>query len=486
MLRKLSTLAIASLTTACLSDPGIPEMEQQEQALSLNAKDKSATERVKDAFRGFLNQGVVGARVKRVGGSVSVSLNDQHVFDPASALKVAHFTYALGTEFGLLNAPFAFTYPQDPQNPNVPTPCPDNTWLANTNDVNTSIANGLNMMMQNSDNRVTRAFEDRYTRANLNDMMSAIGMPNSELRQYIGCGYDNGQRNRTTARDLTRLYERVAAGAILPVAQRAAFFNITTQNLPNRVRQVIVQEAAKLGKGDPFVNDFTSKTSLHSKGGSYNICPQFGGCGNTYEYVRSQAGILTLPIKPECNDGPKKVLFAPPTAERHIAFARYITALQIPCTPQGTNEPLNAAEARCPLSKAANDAMNAAEVEMFRSEIREAIMTFEAPCTPAPTPPGRGRAPRTPPGPTAPPPGIDPDEIDFDGDSRGDIEDHDLVVQDQLTQKAANQRRLTVSRRAVNLGHHRLAPARERKRITKLPELFGATHEDTGERLPGG
>lgn len=431
MFRSLSALALASLSTACLSEnesalehsgSKADSFEQQAQDLSLNANPaalKSANQRVEEAFSNLLNDGVYGARVKRVNGPISVSVNDGVVFDPASALKIAHYTYALGTEFGILNAPFAFQYPSDPLNPNLVTPCPDNTWLSGTTNVPTSIANGLVLMIQNSDNRVTRGFEDRYTRANLNTMMADLGMTQSSLHQFIGCGYDLGQRNRTTARDLTHLYDRVISGNVLPGPAYDTFVDLLTQGLPARVQQVINEEGAKLGKSPAFLADFRSKSLLRWKGGSYDVCDN-SSC-QSYEYVRSQAGFLTLPIKPLCSIGPKKIQFAPAAVERQVAYARYITALNIPCAPRGANEPLNVAENRCPLFKAANDAMNAAEVEMFRSEIRAAIQTFDAPCTP-PAVSGRPQATfRFAQPPVAPAPGIDPDEIDYE--ERGTGED---------------------------------------------------------------
>jgi hypothetical protein len=99
--------------------------------------------------------------------------------------------------------------------------------------------------------------------------------------------------------------------------------------------------------------------------GSYDVC-KGQGCG-VYEYVRSRAGRLVLPVKPQAGQGG---INYGGTSERSIVFSRFITGLDIPCIPQGTNESLAQAEARCPAFAAANDATAAAETEMFRAEIR--------------------------------------------------------------------------------------------------------------------
>lgn len=325
------------------------------------------TRRIERLMAPGLSAGAYGAYLKRVGGSVALSVNSGFVFDPASALKVVYELYAMQHDHGILDTPNAFSYwvsPTDPTNKDV---CPDPAWETDDNLVQTTIRDGATRMMQLSDNRTTRGFQKRYGQATINVFMDSIGMTSSLFRQRIGCGYKDGLKNDVTLADFGRLYEGVADGSLLSGAPRTDFYNILLGgpiNSSGALADVIREEAAALGKSSTVASQFIAQTQTRSKGGSYDICGPLG-CSFSYTYTRSAAGRILLPF---IDHG-----VVVPT---EYVYGRFASDVYIPCSPKGSTESVATAEARCPAYKAANDALDASASEMFRAEIRKALLTW--------------------------------------------------------------------------------------------------------------
>jgi hypothetical protein len=325
------------------------------------------TRRIERMMAPGLASGGYGAYLKRVGGSPSLDVNSGFVFDPASSLKVVYEVYAMQHDHAILDTANAFSYwvkPTDPTNKDV---CPDPAWETNANLVQTTVRTGATNMMQISDNRATRGFQKRYGQATINTFMDSVGMAGSQIRQMIGCGYDNGLKNDVTLADLGRVYEGVADGSLLSGTPRTDFYNILLGgpvSSTSALADVVREEATALGKSASVASQFISEMSTRSKGGSYDICGS-SGCGVSYTYTRSVGGRIVLPYMV------RGVLT--PT---EFVYGRFASDVNIPCSPKMLTESVATAEARCPAYKAANDALNESATEMFRAEIRKALQTF--------------------------------------------------------------------------------------------------------------
>ena len=68
-------------------------------------------------------------------------------------------------------------------------------------------------MMWHSDNTRTRELVDFFTEANINSLMTSIGMADSSINHVFGCG--GPIPNQTTLNDLATLYRGVANGTLL-------------------------------------------------------------------------------------------------------------------------------------------------------------------------------------------------------------------------------------------------------------------------------
>lgn len=167
--------------------------------------------------------------------------------------------------------------------------------------------------------------------------------------------------------DLGRLYEGGADGSLLSGAPRTDFYNILLGgpiSSSGALADVIREEAAALGKSSTVASQFIAQTQTRSKGGSYDICGSLG-CSFSYTYTRSAAGRIMLPF---IDHGV--------VISTEYVYGRFASDGYIPCPPKGPTESVATAEARCPAYKAANDALDASASEMFRFEIRKALMTW--------------------------------------------------------------------------------------------------------------
>jgi hypothetical protein len=257
-------------------------------------------------------------------GSPLVAFNSGYRFEPANTIKVLYLLYALKqVQAGADSLSSSFTYyvsPSDPTNPGV---CPQQSWEVPANAVTTTLGNALQLMMYNSDNRVTRGMEERYGIANVQAMAASLGLSHTSLAQpFIGCTFQGAVRNELTASDVARLYSLVKQKLELNAQYTKLFFNDELGGVPSSTDYlvtVIDQEAAKLGKSSQVAAAFASQVVNHWKAGGYVIC-MASDC-SAYKADYSVAGVLTLPAKTTTGT----------VVPKSYAYSDFVNDLYVPC-----------------------------------------------------------------------------------------------------------------------------------------------------------
>ncbi len=229
-----------------------------------------------------------GAWVKQVGGPVSISLGGDRVFEPASVMKILHHLY-LHTR---LEANPAENLNANVQYPDCPATggtgecagakapkdiCPTRAGV--TASTSTTLDNADRQMMAVSDNRTTRAIEQRYGRAVLNLFAPSIGAMSTEINHDLGCF--GPTLNETTLADLSLMIEGATNGTILTTAAvRDRFFDtmIQASGVGSALQALIASEAAAAGKS-AIVNAFVGSMVNRGKGGSYGGGTRAVGAG---------------------------------------------------------------------------------------------------------------------------------------------------------------------------------------------------------------
>ena len=270
-------------------------------------------------------------------GNPLVAFNSGYRFEPASTIKVLYLLYSLKqVQAGLDSLSSSFTYYVDPSDPTNTGVCPQLAWEVPANAVTTTLGNALQLMMYNSDNRVTRAMEERYGMSNVQAMVASLGLSHTSLAQpFIGCSFQGGIRNELTASDGALLYSLVKQKLELTGQYTKLFFNDELGGVPSSsdyLVTVIDQEAAKLGKSS-VASTFAGQVVNHWKAGSYEFCMEADCSGSKVDF--SVAGVLTLPAKT------KTGVVAP----KSYAYSDFVNDLYIPCPPYSGCSAENAAGA---------------------------------------------------------------------------------------------------------------------------------------------
>lgn len=257
-------------------------------------------------------------------GTPLVAFNSGYRFEPASTIKVLYLLYALKqVQAGADSLSSPFTYYFNPANPTNPGVCPQLSWEVPANAVTTTLGNALQLMMYNSDNRVTRGMEERYGISNVQAMAASLGLSNTSLAQpFIGCTFQGAVRNEFTAADAARLYSLVKQKMELNGTYTKLFFNDELGGVPSGsdyLITVINQEAAKLGKSSQVAAAFASQVVNHWKAGGYVIC-MASDC-SAYKADYSVAGVLTLPAK----------TLTGTVVPKSYAYSDFVNDLYVPC-----------------------------------------------------------------------------------------------------------------------------------------------------------
>lgn len=319
--------------------------------------------RVQNIFEsGYKSSGLSGAKygyyVKRIGSSSVLGLLNADKYEPASGIKALYNLYAerqvqLGND-GLGNSFAYWVKPDDTTNKDV---CPLDYSNTDGNKVTTTLKDGLDRMMAVSDNRTTQGADLRYGRTNVNNYAAGIGMSGTLIKQTVGCGIKNGGFVTLTLNDITKMYEGVWNNTLLNTTREASFFGrMNGGAMPSTgpFGDMVREEAAKLGKTSSS-SLFISQTKWRVKGGSYDMCFPTGDCSPPYNYVRSNAGVLTLPFKSSGAAAP-----------RTYAFGWWVNNLKIPCS-FGT---------ACTAKNQADNTTAKFNPEIFRAQVRAALQTW--------------------------------------------------------------------------------------------------------------
>jgi hypothetical protein len=255
--------------------------------------------------RGFPT-GNVGFYLKRVAGTVTVSLNASQRFEPAGAITAVHNLTAMQrVQSGAAHLTDAFSYynyPNSPINPNSTNACPVDEDEINANKLTTTLNTGQGAMINNGDTRATRGFVKQHGLGAIQTTAANAGMVDTEIDQArIGC-WKRGGANSTTLVDLGTLYENVENGSALNDTNnaRAEFYQPMSGGAPGGViRDVVSEEAKKLGKSSSTATAFADAIRLKVKSGSYNIpCGELkSGCAGAFFYFRTVAGKVSIPFK---------------------------------------------------------------------------------------------------------------------------------------------------------------------------------------------
>jgi hypothetical protein len=311
--------------------------------------------------------GTFGIYLKKVGGSTIVNYQGSTQFEPASSIKVLHHLYTMQQiQSGNIGNGSLLSFYSDPStSTDGPGVCPDPAWETTANHVTLTMKTSLYGLLQDSDNRITRGFELRWGRSNLNSKATSIGMSKTLLGQIVGCGNDDGLVNATTMADLGKIYEGVSNGSLLTGGNRTQFWTLLLGGRPSSgIKAIVDSEASKLGKSASVASAFYNEMEIRSKGGSYDMCFPTGSCPSPYMYVRTHAGRMTIPFKSSGRLVPTDYV-----------FGEFVDQMSINCGWQGTKSAATYGS-ECPAWANANTAIGTAFNELFRSQINAALKTW--------------------------------------------------------------------------------------------------------------
>ncbi len=254
----------------------------------------AASEQVYNILAPTIDSGAFGFELKQLNGPVLAGLQTGNGFEPASALKVLYHYVSIDNEqAGTTNNNTAITYHLDPSDPSNGGICPDNFASTST----TNLKNADTLMMQNSDNRMTRGVLEKYGKAAMLAQASALGMTNTAINHNIGCP-TAATHNRTSLADLDKIYESYQNGVDITAATWRTQFRARMLNNSNysgfqsSICPIVNQEAAALGKSSAVATSFCNKMTWIAKGGSY----QYGG-SLPWTISWANGSLTSLPFK---------------------------------------------------------------------------------------------------------------------------------------------------------------------------------------------
>lgn len=297
-------------------------------------------------------KGDVGLYLKRVDGPVLAALNENLVFEPASAIKALLHLHAMrqvdnqsvvrGSVVTLNRQIPWFTNSSRQDDPATGTDERKDGCPADSGAATEALSDSLRQMMMASDNRRTQAIRVFFGEANINATAQAAGMTHTSYNHRDGCasGADAAiaEPNHLTLADAGRLYEGVARGTLLGESARASFYSLMAGGASSAVLtniQTIVNQEAPPGMSNALKQSFMSKVETRFKPGSYGL-----PSGN----YRAIAGWVRLPWRRIGSQN---------SPGRQFVYGIFV--------------------ARAPDGEDASAALNAAMVELLREQIRESL-----------------------------------------------------------------------------------------------------------------
>jgi hypothetical protein len=284
-------------------------------------------------------------------------------------LKALHLLHAMKRVNAGESLSSNFTYYNYPTDGLPKDACPNPTYETSNYDVVTMFETGLDMMMNDSDNRTTRGVVLRYGGfAPLNATADAANLKNTELRHNIGCAYwdvaaeeyrPDSLRNDTTAADLAAIWIGVHTGTLLAKSSRGRTEFLESGNprsgANENLQAIINQEAATLGISAAEALRFGGRVKTWGKSGGYGACLPAANdasvCGQKVN-ISSSAGLLALP-----NSGGDLY------GLRYYGYGSLMS--DVPVSSWTGSE-----------ADAFENAWRAAHYEMFRSAVRTALLDW--------------------------------------------------------------------------------------------------------------
>ena len=283
--------------------------------IMLNNLDPLST-KVREIMRPGVQGASFGFYLKEVGGPVWAALQRNHVFEPASMIKVVHhltaFQAVVDDDASLTEDITWYVRPSDDARyPGDSDYSDDKNKCAYDSDGNAITSEPytdelgeviLRQMMEQSDNRTTDATLNRFGLPGVNATADAIGMDDTEINHRIGCPHKSSpqpyERNEFTLHDAGLLYESVSNGTQLSGTLRDTFYDYMV-NGTSGWKEIVDEEAADLGLSQAIADDFLAAVRTAVKGGSYTnsaTCPE-GVSGECKLLRRTGFGVLRLPFK---------------------------------------------------------------------------------------------------------------------------------------------------------------------------------------------
>jgi hypothetical protein len=239
--------------------------------------------------------GHYGFLLKQVGGSQQAGLQTSVAFEPASALKVLYHYTAIASEQagGTHDAdPVAYTYNSaDSTNGDI---CPDDYSSVGAK----TLKDADTLMMQQSDNRMTKGILLKYGKAAMLNEATHLNMTHTAINHNIGCP-TAATHNSTSLGDLSALYSAYQSKTDITNATWWTNFRTRMLNDANysgfktNFCSLVSTEATKLGKSSATATAFCNKVTWIAKGGSY----QYGGDNVTSPISWANGSLITIPYK---------------------------------------------------------------------------------------------------------------------------------------------------------------------------------------------
>lgn len=234
--------------------------------------------------------GTYGFRVVRVGEGVLASLNPEHAFYPASSVKVLAHLHAVRWVAGQPDPAEALA---------IPVPVYEDQCAGEGSFWTEPLATVLAAMMIDSDNRRADAILDYFGREEINrTAVETLGLSDTVLAHPFGCGGPaNEPPNRSTALDLSRIYEQVAGIGLLGDEATDIFTRLMLGPIWPSLADVVAAVGEDHGLGREQVEAWREKIELSYKAGWWGTHLSVGG-------------LLTLPGGADGDGPPRQYAFA--------------------------------------------------------------------------------------------------------------------------------------------------------------------------------
>lgn len=253
-----------------------------------------------------VDSGAYGFYLKQAGGAVLAGIEQRTRYEPASALKVLYHSESIHEEsLGHTHDTDSVTYHYNAADPTNPGICPDNYATTRT----TNLKNADTLMMQQSDNRMTRGILEKYTKSAVLSYGTSLGLTSTSINHNIGCPTPT-THNLTTLTDLGKVYEAWWNGTITTNATWKAQWKsrmLTESNYSGfrtSLCPIVSQEAASLGKSSATATSFCNALTWVAKGGSY----QYGG-SLPYSISYDGLSLTGLPFRSGSVAAPRYYIF---------------------------------------------------------------------------------------------------------------------------------------------------------------------------------